>query len=262
MANKHGDFIWYELMTNDADAAQDFYGALLGWTFVGSGQEGMDYRIFSAGDNGVGGFFALTPEMEQGGAKPCWTGYINVEDVDRMAQAITSANGSVHMEPQSVPGVGRFAFVADPQGALFYIMNPEPPADDPDRSSNSFAATEPMVGHCAWNELATSDPEAGMNFYHDLFGWAKDGEMDMGAMGKYEFLRHDFMIGAMMPKMPQMPVSAWSYYFRVANIDDAILAINANGGKVIHGPNEIPGGDFSMTGVDPQGAVFSLVGAK
>jgi predicted enzyme related to lactoylglutathione lyase len=262
MAHKHGDFIWYELMTNDADAAQDFYGALLGWTFVSSGLDGMDYRIFSAGDNAVGGVMALTPEMQQGGAKPCWAGYINVEDVDRMAQAIQSSNGSVHMEPQDIPEVGRFAFVADPQGALFYVMKPVPHADDPGRSSKSFAATEPMVGHCAWNELATSDPEAAMNFYHDLFGWAKDGEMDMGEMGKYEFLRHDFMIGAMMLKTPQMPVSSWSYYFRVANIDDAIAAINAHGGKVIHGPNEIPGGDFSMTGVDPQGAIFSLVGAK
>lgn len=262
MAHKHGDFVWYELMTNNADAAQEFYGALLGWTFASTDQVGMDYRIFSAGDNIVGGVMALTPEMQESGAKPCWAGYITVEDVDRMAEAINSANGSIFIEPRDIPGVGRFSFVADPQGAYFYIMKPTPTAVDRDRGSNSFAATEPMVGHCAWNELSTSDPEAAINFYHDLFGWTKDGEMDMGELGKYEFLRHDFMIGAMMPKMPQIPKSTWSYYFRVPNIDDAISAINANGGKVIQGPDEIPGGDFAMTGIDPQGASFGLVGAR
>src|SRR5678815_558444 len=122
MANKHGDFIWYELMTNDVDAAQDFYGAVLGWTFASAGQSDMDYRLFSMNGVHVGGFLALTPEMEEGGARPAWMGYIGVEDVDRIVVAIKSAVGSVHMEPQDIPGVGRFAFVADPQGALFYVM--------------------------------------------------------------------------------------------------------------------------------------------
>ena len=33
MADKHGDFVWYELMTPDPDAAQKFYGGLIGWKF-------------------------------------------------------------------------------------------------------------------------------------------------------------------------------------------------------------------------------------
>jgi hypothetical protein len=204
--------------------------------------------------------------MIEGGARPAWAGYVNVEDVDMMAEAITSANGSIHMEPQDIDGVGRFALVADPQGALFYVMKPTPPADNPDATSHSFAATEPMVGHCAWNELATGDPEMAINFYHDLFGWIKEGEMDMGPMGKYEFLKvgddRGFMIGAVMPKMAEQPVSMWTYYFRVPDIDKAADVIKAKTGRILQEPTEIPGGDYSLVGMDPQDAIFGLVGPR
>jgi len=260
MANKHGDFIWYELMTNDAEAAQDFYSAVLGWTFNSAGPGDKDYRQFAINGEHVGGLLPLTSEMLQGGAQPSWLGYINVEDVDKMAQAIKSSNGSVHMPPQDIPGVGRIAMVADPQGASFYVMTPTPPPGG--GSSNAFAATEPMLGHCAWNELSTSSPAQALNFYHDLFGWEKGGDMDMGALGKYEFLRHDFMLGALMPLMPGMPAPLWTYYFRVADIDVAVSAIKARGGQILQGPDEIPGGDFSLNALDPQGAAFALVGAR
>ena len=263
MPNKHGDFIWYELLTGDADAAQEFYAPLLGWTISNPGNDGMDYREIQASDGDlVGGVLPLTPDMTAGGARPGWMGYINVEDVDRMAEAIISAGGSVHMEPQDIQGVGRFAFVADQQGAMFYVMKPTPPAGNPDFSSTAFAATEPMVGHCAWNELATSDPDAALNFYHDLFGWEEDEALDMGPTGTYTMLRHDFMIGGMMAKPDKMPVSAWTYYFRVPDIDGAVDTIKAKGGEIIVEPTEIPGGDFSVNAIDPQGAAFALVGPR
>jgi predicted enzyme related to lactoylglutathione lyase len=260
MSNKHGDFIWYELMTDDADAAQKFYGAVVGWKFNSTGQSDVDYRQFSMNGVHVGGVLPLVPEESKGKMHPCWMGYINVDNVDRLVGAISSANGSVHMPPQDIPGVGRFAFVADPQGALFYVMTPIPRADG--SSSQSFAATEPRIGHCAWNELSTTNPAGALNFYHDLFGWVKDGDMDMGPIGKYEFLRHDFMLGAMMPKMPEMPMSMWTYYFRVADIDVAVELIKANGGSILHGPDPIPGGEFSLNAMDPQHAAFALVGPR
>ena len=260
MGNKHGDFIWYELITDAADAAQDFYTAVLGWRFSSAGQADKDYRLFSMQDVNVGGVLPLTPGMAEGGARPGWLAYIGVDDVDRVAAALVSAQGSVHMQPQDIPGIGRIALVADPQGAMFYIMTPTPPPGG--GSSQSFAATEPMVGHCAWNELESADPAAALNFYHDLFGWEKDGEMDMGPLGKYEFLRHDFMIGAIMPKMPGSPGSRWAHYFRVSDIDAAVATIKTNGGEIVHGPTEIPGGEYSMNAIDPQGAAFALVGTR
>lgn len=258
MPNKHGDFIWYELMTNDAEAAQKFYGAVVGWTFVAVGQNDKDYRQFSMNNTMVGGVLPLTAEMTASGARPCWMGYIGVDDVDQVASSIEKEGGTIHMAPQDIPGAGRIAFVADPQGAMVYIMK-----GTSEGASTSFAAIEPMVGHCAWNELATTEPAEAIAFYTDQFGWRQEGDMDMGPIGKYQFLyQGKAMIGGVMPKVPEMPVAAWSYYFRVPDIDKAISTIQAKGGKIVQEPIEIPGGDFAMSGMDPQGAAFALVGAR
>lgn len=262
MANEHGDFLWYELMTSDADVAQRFYGPLLGWTFADSGMDGGEYRLFSAGDQQIGGFMALTEDMIAGGARPAWAGYITVDDVDSCAKAIADNGGTILLEPQDIPGVGRFAYAADPTGAMFYIMRGSTEGGE----THSFAKYEPMAGHCAWNELASSDPEAAKAFYGALFGWKQEGGMDMGPLGQYEFWQagreRPYGIGAVMPLMPGMPTSAWTYYFRVADIDAAAGYITTGGGTLLQEPTPIPGGDFSLTAMDPQGAVFGLVGPR
>jgi hypothetical protein len=251
--NKHGDFIWYELMTPDAEAAVRFYGSVLDWSFGGS----AEYREIKGSEGHVGGILPLTAGMQAGGARPGWLGYIGVDDVDAAVSAIEAAGGQTHLPPRDIPGVGRFAMVADPQGVPFYVMR-----GASDGTSHAFAAERPMIGHCAWNELSTTDPNAGFAFYSGLFGWTKDGGMDMGPLGKYEFLRHGPMIGAIMPKMPQQPAPAWSFYFRVADIDAAAAATSAGGGQIMHGPQEIPGGEYSLNALDPQGAAFAMVGPR
>jgi uncharacterized protein len=265
MTNQHGDFIWYELLTSNADAAGDFYGKVVGWTSTNSDMPEMDYRFFSSSDgsdnkDGVGGYMAITPKMAEGGARPAWVGYIGVDDVDASVETITASGGAIYMQPQDVPNVGRMAMVADPQGAPFYVMKGA--SDD---VSHSFAATEPKVGHCAWNELATSEPEAAIGFYASQFGWAKDGEMDMGPMGTYHMMAASgarFMIGGIMRKVPEDPQSHWLYYFRVDDIDAAAERITAHGGRIHIPAMEIPGGDYSLAAADPDGAYFGLVGPR
>ena len=273
MTNHHGDFIWYELMTTDADAATKFYEAILPWHIAPSEQADIDYRRIDASEGAVGGLLDLTPDMTAGGARPVWLGYVLVDDVDKAVTSVEQGGGAVHLPARDIPGIGRFAMVADPQGAPFYVMKPIPPADDPNSESLAFSYDCPRPGHCAWNELTTSDPAAALHFYGQRFGWVKDGEMDMGPIGKYEFLRHagrapdgsppgHGMLGAVMHKPPHIPVSGWNFYFRVPDIDVAAAAVAAGGGQVLHGPQEIPGGDFSMNGMDPQGAMFALVGSR
>ena len=262
MANKHGDFVWYELMTSDADAATAFYGPLFGWKVSNPGQDGMDYREIQAADgNHIGGMLGLTKDMTDHGAMPGWIGYISVNDVDTSIASIKADGGKLLMPPRDLEGVGRFAMVTDPQGMAFYVMK-----SATDDTSKAFADDILRPGHCAWNELITSNQVGAMAFYTSQFGWAKDGEMDMGPMGKYEFLRAGkeggSLIGAMMTKPPEIPVSGWNYYFRVADIDLAVAHVAASGGHVANGPHEVPDGDWTLTGIDPQGAHFALVGQK
>ena len=194
MTNQHGDFIWYELMTTDADAAQKFYEGLVGWTFKASGQSAMDYRHFSADGPEVGGLMGLTQEMQDGGAQPLWAGYIRVDNVDEAAEAVSKAGGQVLMPAWDIPGVGRLAFVTDPQGAPFYLMS-----DSSGQTSEAFAAYKPRRGHCAWNELVTDSPDGAKDFYREVFGWVKTDSMDMGDMGSYDMYRAgDYMLGAII----------------------------------------------------------------
>ncbi len=258
MPNKHGDFVWYELAAEDVDAQQDFYSALTGWTWeVSEGQPDMPYHLFSANGVQIGGLMELTDEMKANGAKTNWLGYVGVDDIGKGVDGISAAGGSIHIPPTAIPGIGQFSMVTDPQGAFFYIMQ-----DTSGEESHSFAKTEPKVGHCAWNELMTSDPEGALAFYSDRFGWTKASEMDMGPMGKYHLLDHGYGLGGVMKKPDEMPISAWTFYFRVPDIDDAVATIKAKGGNIIVEPMEIPGGDFTTSGFDPLGAYFSIIGSR
>ncbi len=261
---KPANFIWYELMTPDPAGAAAFYGAVVGWTIASHADPaagGMDYRMIARSDGGnAGGVLALNADMLTGGAKPIWIGYLEVDDVDAAIDAIKADGGAVQMPATDLP-VGRIAMVTDPQGAPFYIMDPIPPEGAPEGASDAFSMTAPQ--RVRWNELATSDPDAAIAFYTRHFGWGQAGEMDMGEMGAYRFIqRGDAGIGAVMPLMPGMPGSMWSYYIGVDDIDRAHAAVAANGGTITNEPMEIPGGEFAMNAVDPQGATVGFVGPR
>lgn len=253
MANPQGTPIWYELMTTDADGAQKFYADVVGWSIAPFPGGESEYRILTAPDGqGAGGLMTIP---EGAPMKPGWLGYIGVDDVDAMAEKVMQKGGAVHMGPQDIPGVGRFAFVTDPQGMAFYIMRGDSPED-----SKAFAVNSP--GHCGWNELVTSDHKAALAFYGALFGWESNEAMPMGEMGDYCFLdHHGTRIGAAMTTFGGSP-TRWSYYFNVPSVDAAIEKINTGGGTVTMGPHEVPGGMHIVLGSDPQGAAFALVGGK
>lgn len=256
MANRHGDFIWYELLTTDPDAAGAFYGSVMGWQVGDSGQSEMDYRQFAIDGTHVGGMMALPPGATAMGMRPGWLGYIGVDDVDASVASIAAAGGAIHMPARDISGVGRFAMLADPQGIPFYVMR-----GSVEGTSSAFASND--VGHCSWNELATSDPAAALAFYRAQFGWEKGDAMPMGDMGDYQFIKQaGVTIGAMMQHQPLGPPPRWTFYFRVADIDAASERTRAAGGQILHGPAEVPGGDHIILGADPQGGMFALVGRR
>ncbi|WP_308364948.1 MULTISPECIES: VOC family protein [unclassified Microbulbifer] len=257
MANRHGDFIWYELMSADADTAQAFYGELTGWRFSDSGQPGRDYRIVNAGEEPVGGLLQLTREQREHGAQPNWMGYICVDDVEKSLAAIGADGGTVMMPAMAIPGAGTLAMVCDPQGVPFYIMHPTGGEE-----SRAFSTDTSAIGHCAWNQLMTTDQRAAPAFYGNQFGWRKSGEMDMGEMGSYEFLNHRADIGAVMTCPPDVRPN-WLYFFRVTDIDTAATTITRLGGTLTMPPGQIPESDeYYLIAVDPEGAAFGLIGSK
>jgi hypothetical protein len=199
---------------------------------------------------------ALPTQARETGLKPCWLGYIGVDDVDAVADRIAKAGGAIHRAPEDIPGVGRFAVVADPQGAAFMLLKGATAGPPP----QAFKASTPR--HVGWNELHTTDWKAGLAFYSKLFGWAKSDTFDMGAMGTYlVFNAGGDAIGGMMTS-PNFPRPVWLFYFNVDGIDAAHRRLTGAGGQVLFGPSEVPGGGWIIQATDPQGAMFALVGPR
>ena len=257
-----GDFIWYELLTTDLAGAKLFYDAVVGWNIQDRSDFPNDYRMIGRSDGKfAGGAMQLTREMLDHGARPTWLGYILVPDVDASVAAIQQEGGQLPMPAFDIPGVGRVAMVTDPQGAPFYIMKPLPPEGDPNAKSDVFSVDQPQ--RVRWNELSTTDQDGAVAFYKRQFGWNQEGAMPMGEMGDYRFIQANGVnIGAIMRKPPQLPVSMWTYYIGVDDIDRAAEAVKSGGGQILNGPMEIPGGEFALNAMDPQGAPFGLVGPR
>jgi predicted enzyme related to lactoylglutathione lyase len=254
MSKLHGSLIWYELMTTDPDKARAFYKAVVGWE-IGPGQGDRDYAMIAAPDSIVGGLLPLTKDMTDHGARPTWLMYIGVDDVDATVAAVQAAGGHVFMPAWDILQ-GRIAMLADPQGAPFYVMKPIPPEGGGE--SASFSPT--LLGHCTWNELRAADLDPALDFYTATFGWAVTGSMPMGPMGDYKFLGHgDLAIGAAMGGATAGQPPYWLSYFRVADIDKAVEAVESGGGKVLHGPHQVPGGDKVVICTDPAGAGVGFV---
>jgi hypothetical protein len=250
-----GNFCWYEHMTIDMKAAQTFYGAVVGWTMRDAGMPGMAYTLLAADGVDVGGMMALPQNLRDGGARPAWMAHIAVDDVDAAAARVATAGGSIHRPPADIPNVGRFAVVADPQGATFMLFQP--------LRGLPKAAAPGTPGHIGWHELFTTDNKAAFDFYAKQFGWTKAASMDMGAMGTYEIFAIDgAQSGGMMNKPEAIPKPVWLYYFNVDAIDAAAGRVTNAGGKIVMGPHEVPGGQWIVQCVDPQGAAFALVAPK
>ncbi|MDB5395052.1 MAG: Glyoxalase/Bleomycin resistance protein/dioxygenase domain [Rhodospirillales bacterium] len=257
MSEPHGKFCWYELMTTNTDAAGTFYKSVLGWNLQDAGHPTMSYTLLKVGDHGIGGMMTLPEEASKGGARPGWMGYIWVRDLEVAVADVKSAGGAIHRPPDDIPGVGRFAVVADPQGAIFilfrHVGNQEAPYVAPG-----------TPGYTGWHELHAGELESAFAFYSGQFGWTKGERFEMGGeMGAYQlFSTGDDQMGGMMNKMPVFPAPFWLYYFNVEDIDAAAARVTGAGGKILMGPHEVPGGSWILQGLDPQDATFALVGPK
>lgn len=249
-----GAFVWYDLMTPDMAAAQAFYEAVVGWNAQDSGMPGHAYTLFTVDGRPMAGLMSLTQDMRDMGVPPCWTGYVAVSDVDGVAAAMQADGGTVRKGPEDIPGVGRFAVVADPQGAVLCLFKGQ---------GDMEPAAADAPGSIGWHELMTSDLKAGWAFYAKAFGWEKADAMDMGDLGPYQLFTHDgVQIGGMMKRPPFIPVSHWRYYINVPDIKAALDKVKSGGGELLQGPMQVPGGQWIVQCQDPQGAFFALLAPR
>jgi predicted enzyme related to lactoylglutathione lyase len=117
---EHGVFSWNELTTTDVAAAKAFYRQALGWELHDLNGNGMDYTIARKGEREVAGIMAVPKDAP--GMPPAWGSYVTVDDVDARAARVEALGGKVLVAPRDIPTVGRFAVIADPQGATLALI--------------------------------------------------------------------------------------------------------------------------------------------
>jgi len=242
-----GNFIWYDLLTPEPEAAAAYYREVVGWTTQAFPTGDVAYTMFV----GPQGPTAGTAKPEGAGAGPQWVGNVYVDDVDRTAALATELGGRVIAPPQDYPTVGRMAVLVDPQGAPINVFKPSRPFELHD-------LTKP--GALTWHELAATDHQAAFAYYGRLFGWQRRREVDLGPMGTYlVYGVGERELGGMFSQPKQGPPRpVWLYYIQVAELDAAVARAQAGGGRLANGPMQVPGGARIAQLVDPQGVRFAL----
>jgi predicted enzyme related to lactoylglutathione lyase len=119
LVNVPGALTWNELATTDVDRAIEFYGQLFGWKFDEMEGGPMRYVLIRNGDRSNGG---IRPQSEmEAGIPPNWLPYFAAASADEMVTRAGELGGNVLLSPVTVPA-GRFAALADPQGAVFAVF--------------------------------------------------------------------------------------------------------------------------------------------
>src|SRR5262245_29013048 len=178
IANSHGRFVWYELMTTDMEAAKAFYAEVVGWGTQDASMPGMAYTLFTAGGTSISGLMGLSEDARKSGLRPSWLGYVGVNDVDATADRIKELGGAVHVPPTDIPNISRFSVAADPQMATIALFKwlkggqEQPPALD-------------TPGGVGWHELPAGAWQRPRPSYGALSGWRK-AQADTSAMGPYQ----------------------------------------------------------------------------
>src|SRR5665213_3137027 len=248
-ADIRGRFVWHDLMTTDIKAAGAFYPKFRGWK-TQAGEKDPSYIMWVTAKGPFGGIRALPEAARASGSH--WLPYIGTPDLDATLQSAQGLGARVYMGATEVPDTGRFAVLADPQGAVFALFTPA--------ATTQSGGSSSMPQEFSWHELATSDPIGALHFYGELFGWREVATHAVGDMGTYHLLGlGDTASIGMWKPTADMPVpTRWLSYVQIPDIDKSVSAAKAVGAKVLNGPMEVPGGTWIAHLTDPQGAPFAL----
>ena len=223
---RHGQFVWRELMTTDVDASIRFYAETFGWKAdTMKMPDGMDYTVVKVGETGIGGIM----KHPAPGIPAYWSGSVSVDDVDAVAGRASAAGGKVIVPPMEAGGMGRYAGIMDPQGAVINAWK----GNDGDMP----APQPPGVGQFCWEQLNTTAPDAALAFYSQVFGWTNK---PFGGGGDMKVLEAGAaQVASVMQAPPGVPAH-WLSYVVVDRLASAYDRAKQQGGQVMVERIDVP----------------------
>lgn len=241
---------WVNLMTRDLRSAQEFYAAVLGWSFRPA-KLGQEFSVARRGDVPVAGIGAVATAYRMAVA---WTPYFAVDDADAAASRIRERSGTVAVGPMAL-GKGRGALAADRDGAVFGIWE------------RTESATSPPApdGHAhAWLRLHTRNAFDAAIFYGEVLGWASGHPG--GCEVSYE--KDEVIVdcdGRRLARISSGAVEAapdpmvrphWQVYFPVTDVAATVVAARENGGRLVRQRTLDRGSEATL--LDPDGGLFTV----
>ncbi len=245
-----GKVIWHELLTEDMAAAKQFYGGLFGWSFepIGGADEEAatsNYTVVYNNGKPIAGLIDATLFEDEHENLSQWVSVISVGDIDYTTTGIRKMGGSVLGGPTDLAERGHMSAVADPQGALFAILQ---------TSTGDPADMDPAIGDFLWDELWTNDTAKATGFYTSLLGYEIRNEtLEDGSA--YEYLAAQGFPRAAIIDNPIVDLDpTWVSFIRVEDAAGITARVEALGGKVLLEPQANPVGGRVAIITDPTGA--------
>jgi predicted enzyme related to lactoylglutathione lyase len=228
-----------------------FYSGLFGWTFtdvpVGSTLYSQAYL------DGVPVAGAIqTPIASGDHRQPAWLSFMSTPDVDATA-ALAVKNGARQLlAPRVIPGRGKEAIYADPQGAVFGLLTSE--RGDP-------ADVSAAPGEWVWSALVASNPDQDAAFYQTLFNYDVY-ELPSEGPTLHLILASDHFSRASANGYPEHVDNVHSHWMNFIRVDDTVASaakVQKLGGSVLVEPHvDRHGGKVAIV-ADPSGAPFGLM---
>jgi predicted enzyme related to lactoylglutathione lyase len=256
-----GKIVWHDLLTNKPEESRRFYGVLFGWEFEELGLRtgafsSVNYTLIRHNGRLIGGMIdtnQLDRDTEIDISQ--WIVLLSVENVDEAVQTLTDAGGTVFTPPTDMAARGRIAVVADPQGAVFALL--ETRDGDP-------VDAEPAMGDFLWNELWADDVENATGFYRGLANYeaenrfVEDDASDGGPSG-YRVLSTNGTprAGILANPVEGLP-PIWVSYVRVEDPAAITAKVESLGGRVLLNAQERDiGGQVALI-AGPSGAGIAI----
>lgn len=224
---RHWQFVWRELMTTDVAASLRFYAETFGWKGdTMKMPDGNDYTVVNIGETSVGGIM----KHPMPNVPAYWSAAVSVDDVDAVASRAAAAGGKVIVPPMDAGGMGRYAGLMDPQGAMINAWK--------SNDGDGPAPDRPGVGMFCWEQLNTTAPADALTFYNKVFGWTNKPFGSGGADMKV-FESGTTQIASVMAAPPGTPAH-WLSYVVVDKLPRTYDRVKQQGGKVMVERIDVP----------------------
>ena len=236
-----GKFVWFDLLTEDVQAAQKFYKELFGWRFEAS-TGSSDYSVIYSGDKPIGGIVGQEnkdPKVQES----IWLASLSVEDVDRAVSTVKARYGKVLDDPIDVKGRGRMAVIQDPEGAELVLIRAA--GGDP-------VEMDVNPGEWLWVDLFTRDAKSANEFYEALAGYTAQTVATEGDHS-YNLLKKNDRAFAGVVEIPWEDVEPnWLPYVKIDDLEGTISRAEKLGGILILHIENV------AIIADPSGGVFGI----